>query len=76
MHAAAAPEKARPQRLTTAATVGIKWPGPLPSMEDPRAPEPQAQTKPTLEGCDYRPVASKPVQSKQTPQVTSIYKIY
>jgi hypothetical protein len=37
MRAAAAPEKARPQHLATAATAGIKWPGPLPSKEDPRA---------------------------------------
>jgi hypothetical protein len=35
--AAAAPVKACPQRLTAAATAGIKWPGPLPSKEDPRA---------------------------------------
>jgi hypothetical protein len=31
------PEKAHPRRLTAAATAGIKWPGPLPSKEDPRA---------------------------------------
>jgi hypothetical protein len=35
--AAAAPKKARPRRETTVATVSIKWPGPLPSKEDPRA---------------------------------------
>jgi hypothetical protein len=35
--AAAAPEKACPQHLTAVATVGIKWLGPLPSKEDPRA---------------------------------------
>jgi hypothetical protein len=34
--AAAAPEKVRPSRITVAATVGIKWPGPLPSKDDPR----------------------------------------
>jgi hypothetical protein len=39
-------------------------------------PEPQARTKPTLEGCDYQPVASKPVQSEQAPQVPSICKNY
>jgi hypothetical protein len=70
------PEKAHLQRLTAAATVGIKWPGPLPSKEGPRAARASAQTKLTLEGCDYRPVASKPVQSKQAPQVPSIYEIY
>jgi hypothetical protein len=36
-HAVAAPEKARPQHLATAVTASIKWPGPLPSKEDPRA---------------------------------------
>jgi hypothetical protein len=35
--AAAAPKKARPRRETTVATASIKWPGPLPSKEDPRA---------------------------------------
>jgi hypothetical protein len=35
--AAAAREKARPQRLTAAVTVSIKWPGPLPCKEDPQA---------------------------------------
>jgi hypothetical protein len=34
---AAAPEKARPRRLTAATTAGIKWPGPLPIKEEPRA---------------------------------------
>jgi hypothetical protein len=33
---AATPKKARP-RHETAAAAGIKWPGPLPSKEDPRA---------------------------------------
>jgi hypothetical protein len=35
--AAAAPEKVRPRRETTVATASIKWLGPLPSKEDPRA---------------------------------------
>jgi hypothetical protein len=35
--AAAAPENARPWRRTVAATACIKWPGPLPSKDDPRA---------------------------------------
>jgi hypothetical protein len=35
--AAAAPEKARPQRMPPAATAGIKWLGPLLSKEDPQA---------------------------------------
>jgi hypothetical protein len=33
----ATPEKARSQRRTAAMTMGIKWPGPLPSKRDPRA---------------------------------------
>jgi hypothetical protein len=33
--ATAAPEKVRPRRITVAATVGIKWPGPSPSKDDP-----------------------------------------
>jgi hypothetical protein len=37
LYVAAAPEKARPQRMTIAATAGIKWSGPLPSKEDPQA---------------------------------------
>jgi hypothetical protein len=35
--AAVVPEKARPQHITVAVTVGIKWPGPLPSKDDPRS---------------------------------------
>jgi hypothetical protein len=30
----------------------------------------------TLEGCDYRPVVSKPTQPKRAPQVPSIYENY
>jgi hypothetical protein len=30
----------------------------------------------TLEGCDYRPVASKPAQREWVPQLPSIYKVY
>jgi hypothetical protein len=36
-HAAAEPEKARLRRGTVDTTVGIKWPGPLPSKDDARA---------------------------------------
>jgi hypothetical protein len=60
--AAAAPENARPRRKTVAATVGIKWPGPLPSKDDPRAARTPGSKNLTHEGCDYRPVASKPAQ--------------
>jgi hypothetical protein len=73
--AAAAPEKARPQRKTVAATTRIKWPGPLPSKDDPRAARAPGSKNLTLEGCDYRPVASKPAQRGRAPQVPSIYKI-
>jgi hypothetical protein len=65
------PLRARPRRMTVAATAGIKWPGPL-TRKTLEWPEPQAQTKPTLEGCKHRPVASKPVPSKRAPQVQSI----
>jgi hypothetical protein len=74
--AAAAPEKARPLRTTVDAFVGIKWPGPLPSKDDPRAARAQGSKILTLEGCDYRPVASKPAQRERVPQVLSIYKDY
>jgi hypothetical protein len=72
--AAAAPEKARPRRGTVAATAGIKWPGPLPSKDDPRAVRAPGSKNLTLEGCDYRPVASKLVQRERAPHVPSIYK--
>jgi hypothetical protein len=72
--AGAAPEKARPQRRTVAATMGIKWPGPLPSKDDPRVARAPGSKNLTLEGCGYRPVASKPAQRERAPQVPSIYK--
>jgi hypothetical protein len=75
-HAAAAPEKARPQRTTVNATVGNKWPGPLPSKDDPRVARARGSKNPTLEGCAYRPVVSKPAQRPRVPQVPSIYKDY
>jgi hypothetical protein len=53
--AAAAPEKACPQCVTVDATVSIKWPGPLPSKDDPRMARARGSENPTLEGCDYRP---------------------
>jgi hypothetical protein len=49
--AAATPEKARPRRETVAATVGIKWPCPLPSKRDPRAARAPGSNK-----CDPRRV--------------------
>jgi hypothetical protein len=73
---AAAPEKARPRRITVAATVGIKWLGPLPSKDDPRASRARGSENPTLEGCDYRPVVSKPTQRGPAPQVPSIHEEY
>jgi hypothetical protein len=60
--------------MTVATTVGIKWPDPLPSKRDPRAARAQVLKKPTLEGCDYRPVVSKPTQREQAPQVPSIQR--
>jgi hypothetical protein len=72
--AASAPEKARPRCETVVATASIKWPGPLPSKDDPRAARALGSKNLTLEGCGYRPVASKPVQRERAPQVPSIYK--
>jgi hypothetical protein len=43
-----------------AATAGIKWLSP--SKDDPRAARAQGSKNPTLEGCKYRPVVSKPAQ--------------
>jgi hypothetical protein len=57
-------------------TVGIKWPGPLPSMCDPRMALAQGSKNPTLEGCDYRPVVLKPAQRERAPQVPSIQEDY
>jgi hypothetical protein len=42
-------EKARPRRVTIAATAGIKWPCPLPSKRDPRAARAPGSNK-----CDSR----------------------
>jgi hypothetical protein len=74
--AAVVPEKARPQRTTVAVTACIKWPGPLPSKDDPRVARAQGSKDLTLEGCDYQPVVPKPAQREQEPRVPSIYKDY
>jgi hypothetical protein len=74
--AAAVPKKARPRRGTVDTTLGIKWPGPLPSKDDPQAARAPGSKNLTLEGCDYRLVASKPAQCERVPQVPSIYKVY
>jgi hypothetical protein len=70
------PEKARSQRMTVATTVGFKRPGPLPSKHDPRAARAQGSENPTLEGCNYRPVVSKPTLRKRAMQVPSIQEGY
>jgi hypothetical protein len=72
--AAAAPEKARPRHRTVPATARIKWPGPLPSKDYPRAARALGSKNLTLEECDYRPVASKPARRERAPQVPSVYK--
>jgi hypothetical protein len=74
--AAAAPEKAHPRRATVATTAGIKWPGPLPSKDDPRVARAQGSKSLTLEGCNYQPVASRPAQRERGPRMPSIYKDY
>jgi hypothetical protein len=55
-------------------TAGIKWPGPLPSKDDPRAARAPGSKNLTLEECNYRLVASNPAQHERAPQVPSIYK--
>jgi hypothetical protein len=72
--AAVTPEKARPRCRTVAATAGIKWPGPLESKGDPRAARAPGSKNRILKECDYRPMASKPAQREQAPQVPSVYK--
>jgi hypothetical protein len=72
--AAAALEKARPRRGTVAATARIKWHGPLPSKDDPRAARAPGLKNLTLEECDYRPVVSKPAPCERAPLVPSVYR--
>jgi hypothetical protein len=74
--AAVAPEKARPRRATVAAAAGIKWTVPLPSKDDPRVTRVRGPKSLTLEGCGYKPVASKPTWQEREPQTPSIYKDY
>jgi hypothetical protein len=59
--AAAAPKNARPRRETAATTASIKWPGPLPSKEDPRAARAPGSKYSTPKGCKHRLVTSGPV---------------
>jgi hypothetical protein len=73
---AVAPEKARPRRRTVDTTVGIKWLVPYQVRMTLERPEHETRKILTLEGCDYRPVASKPAQRERAPQVPSIHKIY
>jgi hypothetical protein len=61
-HAAAAPEKACPPRITVATTASLERPGPSPSEDEPRAARAQGSENPTLDGCKYRPVVLKPAQ--------------
>jgi hypothetical protein len=49
----ASPEKVRPRHTTAATTVGIQWPGPLPSKRDPRVARAQSSKNQTLKGYDY-----------------------
>jgi hypothetical protein len=78
------PLHAWPQRLKRRARGTELWTrlwalnGPVPyqvrmTLERPKH---EARKTPTLEGCDYRPVASKPAQRKRAPEVPSIYKNY
>jgi hypothetical protein len=70
---------ARPRclkRRSQLTTVGIKWPGPLPSKGDPRVARARGSKSLTLEGCGYQPEASKPAWREREPQTPSIYKDY
>jgi hypothetical protein len=73
--AAASPEKARPQRMASTTTMGIKRPGPLPSKRDPRAARALGSKNLTLEGCDYRSVGPRPARRERAPQMPSIQRI-
>jgi hypothetical protein len=76
--------RARPRCLKRRARSAELWPrlwalnGPVPYQVTTTLewPEHEARKIPTLEGCDYRPVASKPAQREWAPQVPSIYKNY
>jgi hypothetical protein len=78
------PLRARPWRLKRRARSAELWPqlwalnGPVPYQVRTtlERPEHEARKTLTLEGCDYRPVASKPAQRKRAPQVPSIYENY
>jgi hypothetical protein len=78
------PVRARPRRLKRRARSAELWPrlwalkGPVPYQVRTtlERPEHEARKTPTLERCDYRPVASKPAQCERAPQVPSIYKTY
>jgi hypothetical protein len=78
------PLRARPRRLKRRARDTELWTrlwalnGPVPYQVRMTLewPEQEARKTPTLEGCDYRQVASKLAQRKRAPQVPSIYENY
>jgi hypothetical protein len=51
--AAAMLEKVHPQHRTVDATVGIKWPGPLPSKDDPRMARARGSKNPDPRGVRF-----------------------
>jgi hypothetical protein len=73
-----------PRRLKRHARSAVLWTqlwalnGPIPYQVRMTLewPEHEARKTLTLEGCDYRLVASKPAQRKRAPQVPSIYENY
>jgi hypothetical protein len=78
------PLRARPHRLKRRARSARPLPqlwalnGPVPhlvsvTLEAARAPRSENQT---LDGCDYRPVVTKPAQRVRAPQVPSIREDY
>jgi hypothetical protein len=78
------PIRARPRRLKRCARDAELWPRlwalnvPVPYQVRMTLERPEHETRKilTLEGCNYRPVASKPAQREWVPQVPSIYKVY
>jgi hypothetical protein len=76
------PLRARPRRLKRRNHSARLWPRlwalnvPVPYQVRTTLEWPEREARKTLEGCDYRPVVSKPTQRERVPQVPSIYKDY
>jgi hypothetical protein len=73
--AAASPEKARPQRMTTSTTMDIKWPDPLPSKHDPRVARARGSKTRPSKGAITDQWTRDPLDEEQAPQMPSIQRI-